>query len=824
MNIEKALISESHSYMFSAKARALIEEEISKGCKPDLSLEPVALEPFYQPILSRKEITEQNITNHSTSEDPPLKENLTRLKVWLSPEQTFDWNRSELFLKQLQSVSHRIGFEIIGNEKEITISILCCHNDLPIILAAFQGEFERCQLSYIENDSLNSIELQEWDNTIFYDYYPLPPYSHLLTQPDELHISPYEPLITALKEISEPAIGIYQVLFQPVSMSHNWHRNVQVLLDLEYVINLMAGLPFPQRYAQQTPSGDLHQMAGKTITKAHNDKPFYAMALRIGIICKDKNLKNYLSSISTISNLFQHGGRPLQHLTEKEYISFLSPKQIRDMFILGLTYRPGFIVNSWELTGGVHIPPAIILKYRQIPLETLETLPVRDKSLLTGTPIGECNYAGRTVTVCIPPRLRGRHTHLIGRPDMGKSTTMEHMILDDIKKDFGVAVIDPHGDLIERLLCLLNKKYIRKTIYLNLGDKEWVPIWNLLHTTPGQDLGRTADDLVGAIKSVVMGWGDRLEHLLRHSIYALLQIPHATLLDVSNLLSPNSDESKKLREEILKVIDSETARQFWQHDFKQYRKEDLGPPQHKLSKLLTSGTVSLMLSQPDNLINFRQIMDEGMILLVNLSSIGSETRDILGCFILSLLHLTAISRSDTPFERRKPFHIYCDEAHRFMTPALEDLIGETRKFRVSLTLAHQYLSQFTQKKTDALSSVGTTIIFNVDTKDAQYLKKDLQGLANVEDLITLNIGEAIARIGTEVVRIKTLEPLQIPKKNLREQIINESHRRYYKTVSEVRKAVRLRNNRWHQPFAPLTPIPEDQNGNSTIEEFYYDEF
>jgi len=217
-------------------------------------------------------------------------------------------------------------------------------------------------------------------------------------------------------------------------------------------------------------------------------------------------------------------------------------------------------------------------------------------------------------------------------------------------------------------------------------------------------------------------------------------------------------------------------------------------------------------------------MDEGMILLVNLSSIGSETRDILGCFILSLLHLTAISRSDTPFERRKPFHIYCDEAHRFMTPALEDLIGETRKFRVSLTLAHQYLSQFTQKKTDALSSVGTTIIFNVDTKDAQYLKKDLQGLANVEDLITLNIGEAIARIGTEVVRIKTLEPLQIPKKNLREQIINESHRRYYKTVSEVRKAVRLRNNRWHQPFAPLTPIPEDQNGNSTIEEFYYDEF
>lgn len=216
-------------------------------------------------------------------------------------------------------------------------------------------------------------------------------------------------------------------------------------------------------------------------------------------------------------------------------------------------------------------------------------------------------------------------------------------------------------------------------------------------------------------------------------------------------------------------------------------------------------------------------MDEGMILLVNLSNIGSMIREILGCFILSLLHLAALSRSNLPIEDRKQFHIHCDEAHRFMTDSLEDLISETRKYFVSLNLAHQYMSQFGKRKTDAFSSVGSTIIFNVDSRDAHYLAKDLKKLVDVDGIISLDVYEAIARIGTDIVRLKTLPPLEVPANHFRSRIIEESRKRYYKPAHEIKKWIRHRGKRWGSPYTPLTSVPNEKTG-SEIDAFVYDEF
>jgi hypothetical protein len=187
--------------------------------------------------------------------------------------------------------------------------------------------------------------------------------------------------------------------------------------------------------------------------------------------------------------------------------------------------------------------------------------------------------------------------------------------------------------------------------------------------------------------------------------------------------------------------------------------------------------------------------------------------------MLSLFHLTALGRSETSIKNRKQFHIYADEAHRFITEALEDLIAETRKFGVSLTLAHHYFSQFGTKKIDALSSVGTTIIMNVDTKDARYLTKDLQKLVQYKDLITLEKGEAIARIGTDIVKLKTLGPLQIPEQHFKDAIIERSRKLYCKQVSTVQDIIRQKDRRWDRPFSSLSAVPSE-----SPEEFVYDEF
>jgi hypothetical protein len=490
-----------------------------------------------------------------------------------------------------------------------------------------------------------------------------------------------------------------------------------------------------------------------------------------------------------------------------------------EMFTIGATYRPGFLVNSAELAGLVHIPPAEILEYHNPPLPVLETLPVRNVSLHSGTPIGTCEYAGIKQSVCIPSGPSSKSTHIIGKPGSAKSTTMARMALDNIDKGIGLAVLDPHGDLVDALLCLIKEEHVERTIYFDPGDPAYVPIWNPLKRSAGQDLSRTADDLVAAIKSVVTGWGDRMEHLLRHGLYALLQLPNSTLLDLSNLLRRKTDESERLRKEILDVVDNQTAYLFWKNDFHRYSNEALDPPKHKLSKLLVAGTVSLMLSQPESLIDFRRVMDEGKILLVNLANIGSEVREILGCFMLSQFHLTALSRSDTSPANRRQFHIYADEAHRFITEALEDLIVETRKFGVSLTLAHHYLRQFAAKQVDALSSVATTIIMNVDSNDARHLTKDLQNLVHRDDLIKLEVGEAIARIGTDIVRVKTHGPLQIPERNFKAAIIKRSQDHYYKPVHVVQSTIRQQGNRWNRTFSPLTAAK-----TGDVEEFVYDEF
>ena len=824
MSFETALIGQAHPFMVTARAGALIREEQFKGCLPEISLVPLALEPYFQPLWNIKKDLDIGQGQPWVVEDPPPSDELVRLWVWISPEQKFDWIRSELFIKQLQGMSSRAGFEVAGNNQGITIHFLIHRSDAPIITAAFRGQFEFCELTALDERVLSSPTEKGWADGVFRDYFPAPPYSHLLTRPSELHLSPLASLITVMSLIEAPAIGFYQALFQAVQPKNNWHRNVQTLLDFEYTMKLMPGLQMAQRYAQQAPSGDLRQMAWEVENKAHNDKPFFAMAFRLAVIGAAQKGEDLLSSLSTFPSLFQHGGRPLKYLSEKNYEGMLSPKQVRDMFLLGVTYRPGFLVNSSELTGPVHIPPWGISEHRRIPMKGLETLPVRNPELESGTWIGTCPYAGEDQKVCIPKRPRKHSTHLIGSPGMGKSTVQEHMVLSDVEQGDGVAVLDPHGDLVERVLCLIPERYVDKTIYLNPGDPDWVPIWNPLDRIPEQDLGRVTEDIVTAIKSFVTkgSWGDRLENILRHIIFSLFHLPNSTFLDMYALLR-NTKGNNLLRRRILDVLDNEAAKQFWLSDYEKYGKDDFGPPRNKLSKLLVSGTVSLMLSQPESRFNFRRIMDEGMILLVNLSTIGPMVREILGCFILSILHLNALSRSSQPIADRKQFHIHCDEAHRFLTDTLEDLLVETRKYAVSLSLAHHYISQFGQSKIDALSSVGSTIIFNVDSRDANYLIKDLQGLVGVDDLTSLEVGNAIARIGTDIVRMETRPPLSIPTHHFRDRIIEESRRKYYKPVQEVKKWIQHRGERWGDPFIPLTQGPSGQR-EGDLEELAYDEF
>jgi len=284
MTYERALVTQAGPYMLAAKAKALVAAEVGKGCDGRVLPHPVALEPDFHPITVPKDIMALKDRPCWVHESPPCRHELVRYRVWISPDQPFSWNGFELFLKQLSMVSHRVTLEIIGNSERIVITLLCHTQDMPIVETSFLSKVKFCRLSVIEDELIFDTHPHTWQRIGFYDYYPSPPYSHLLTHPNELHTSPYEGLMTAMANIPAPVMGFYQVLFQPVSPGNNWHRNIEILMDYEYLIKLLNNIGHAQRYAQQAPSGDLRQMAGEVESKAHNDKPFFSAAFRVAVV------------------------------------------------------------------------------------------------------------------------------------------------------------------------------------------------------------------------------------------------------------------------------------------------------------------------------------------------------------------------------------------------------------------------------------------------------------------------------------------------------------------------------------------------------------
>ena len=816
MSMEQAMLARARPQVMANKIHAALAVELSKGCRPELCLQPVDLEPPYCPLGA------------ADADDMPWvlqsvvpRDQLLRLAVWISPEQNCEWRQSELFLKQLCEIQNRVALELVGNRAGISLRILCHRLDAGVVHTAFLSQFAQCRLSGLIEDPLQALPARAWQQAAWSDYFPTPPYSHLLTQPNELQHSPLAVVFAALAQISPPALGVYQVLFSPVDPDHNWYANVQTAIDLEYASKLFNPTASMSRTAQQAPSGDLRQMSMGLVDKAHNDKPFYAVAFRLAVVGAGDQASGLLRSLSLISHLVQHGGRPLLHLDQRDYRQVMTEPDLRGMILDGIVHRPGFILNSWELTTLVHMIPPGLNEHSAVGLHLLEPLRPVDDIAMKGMPLGECDCGDRVRTVCLDPILRFKHIDVIGRTGKGKSTLMERMILYDILQGDGVAVLDPHGRLVRRMLDLIPPEHADRVIYLAPGTDD-VPLWNPLRwasnrgdAASGPWCEQTADNLVGAFRSFVTGWGDRLEHVLRHAFNAVLHLPDGTLLDVANLLRRKSKESDALRSRILRVLDNEVARRFWQEDFNHYSNSELSPAAHKTSKLLMSGNAGLMLSQPDSAFNFKQVMDHGKIMLWDLSYLGSETREILGSFVLCLLHQTALSRDGTVGDLPR-FNIFCDEAHRLVTDALEDVLAETRKFNVSLTLAHQTMEQMGAKRQQAMCNVGTTIIFNVDRINAMYLQKDLQDRVELKDLLTLDEGEAIARIDSQIIRIRTRPPLEPRDDSAREAILARCRERYCRPAEQIRQQLRRHDL---QPIEPLVPTAQDDNERA----FAYDE-
>lgn len=354
--------------------------------------------------------------------------------------------------------------------------------------------------------------------------------------------------------------------------------------------------------------------------------------------------------------------------------------------------------------------------------------------------LGRTTYRRTFIPFGMKAGDRGAHTYVVGKTGVGKSTLLESLAMQDAMAGRGFAFVDPHGDVVERLARNLPPAARAHLRYLDAPDPAQPFGYNPLRRVRSDKIPLAVSGLLETMRKLWPdAWGMRMEHVLRNCLFALLELERAELPDVLLLL-----KDVEFRKAVAKRLENSVVREFWRHEYEHYsprlRAEAIMPIQNKLGALLSDPLLYRLLVEPAQELRFRSLMDEGGILLVNLSKgqIGEDSAHVLGGLIVSTLALAAFSRADTPEAERRPFVVYLDEFQNFTTLSLVNMMSELRKYGVALVLAHQHLHQLDPDIAHAvLGNAGTTISFRVGPEDASVLAAQFQPKIGVEDLLNL---------------------------------------------------------------------------------------
>jgi hypothetical protein len=332
------------------------------------------------------------------------------------------------------------------------------------------------------------------------------------------------------------------------------------------------------------------------------------------------------------------------------------------------------------------------------------------------------------------------HLYIIGKTGTGKSTLIESLARQDIVSGRGLALLDPHGDLVERLAPVARTHRSADTIYLNATDSEQPYGYNPLRHVAPEYIPLAASGLLETFRKLWPdAWGVRMEHVLRNTLYALLEQPDATLSDVLRMLS-----TATYRKSMVARIANPVVQAYWRDEFEKYsprfRADSIAPIQNKVGAFLADPRLQRILTSPAKDLHIRQIMDRGGVFLVNLARghLGEDTSSLLGALLMTTIGLAAFSRAVVPAEERRPFFLYIDEFQNFTTTFLATMLSELRKYQVGLTLAHQHLAQLSPDVRGAIfGNVGTLISFRVGADDAPILAREFEPRFRPQDLIQL---------------------------------------------------------------------------------------
>ena len=416
------------------------------------------------------------------------------------------------------------------------------------------------------------------------------------------------------------------------------------------------------------------------------------------------------------------------------------------------------------------------------------------------TVIGQTNFRNEKIQFGIRNADRRRHIYLIGKTGMGKTTLLENMVISDIVRGEGIALIDPHGDLVERVIDFIPNHRINDVLYFSPSDTDYPIGFNLFDAGDVKHRYLISSAIISIFKKIwADSWGPRLEYILRNSLLALLESPGNTLLGIPRLFV-----DKDYRNKVVNQIQDPVVKSFWVKEYARYQDKFLvgavSPIQNKIGQFTSIATIRNIIGQTKSRIDFREAMDMKKILLFNLSKglIGEDVSSLLGAMILSKLQIAAMSRADIPEEARTDFFTYIDEFQNFSTDSFANILSEARKYKLSLIMAHQYVGQLSEEVQKAIfGNVGTSICFRVGAEDAEFLRPEFEPEFLVADLVALGQFEIAIKLMVDSVTsrpfsARTLPPMELPNVGVREKVLRVSRERY----AVPREIIEQKLNKW----------------------------
>jgi type III secretory pathway component EscS len=672
-------------------------------------------------------------------------------------------NSSTFLQKIIGKKPYSLALEIALINQQIRFQITCSSEITAYVQTQIQSNYP---LVIIEKgkDFLEDKTLFVKNLTLKHgNYYPISTWT-LFTD-----IDPLSSILSVLSKSDPDQVTLVQIALESVSSS--WQSK---------------GANFADK-GTKNEDGTYSPRSDQSIIKEKISYPGFKVSIRLA-----SNTKKTLTELSNAFKVYTKADG--NSFTVKN--GFLSSQKSNNNNLRKRIVTGNQILNITELATIWHLPsdkiqtPTIawgtsVLSEPPTNLPSAINMTDEDKKAINF--FGHTVFKNKDTIFGIKDKDRRRHVWTIGKTGTGKSTLIANMAVDDLKKDRGIAVIDPHGDLCETLLDYIPKHRINDVIYFNPADRDFPININPLEVTNREEAELVTSGLMAIFTKIWPDvWSARMEYILRNSFLTMSQIQDSTLEDVLKLISV-----KSFREKIEEKLEDKSLLHFWQEEFDKMpdrlQKEAIAPIQNKVGQFITSPLVRRIIGASKSSISIESVMDDGKILLANLSQgrLGEDNAALLGATLITKIQIAAMRRVDIAEEKRKDFHLYVDEFQNFATSSFIKILSEARKYRLNLMLANQYMAQIPENVQKAiLGNAGTIISFAIGASDAQILNKEFAEVFSENDLVNLsNFQVAIKMtIDGQSTRPFLAQTLPLPQSinQNRQKVINISRERWSK--------------------------------------------